>query len=125
MTVQNVLYDYTNMYSYFKKVGEWQWPAFVALPASVLWTPKFELMNCNVDRCSVPYVSSSTASGNRDYGHELLVVNSDGSVEWLTPQRLQTTCDMKFDYFPFDEQRCEASIIQHTSISTLEFRGLV
>lgn len=40
-------------------------------------------------------------------GNTFLVVYSSGSITWIPPRILTTTCKTDLTFFPFDEQECK------------------
>jgi len=58
-----------------------------------IWTPDIEAYNVDTMR----YLSRSNQA----------VVSSDGSVLWVPPYMLTTTCKMDMTWFPFDDQHCD------------------
>ena len=37
----------------------------------------------------------------------LMIVNSDGSVDWSAPLTFTSQCNINVYYYPFDTQRCD------------------
>ncbi|XP_072039463.1 neuronal acetylcholine receptor subunit alpha-7-like [Amphiura filiformis] len=68
-------------------------PLNLAVPASKIWRPDLHLYE-NVDRNFVSL---------KDVG---VFIYPTGTVEWVTPNVLQTSCVIDARLFPFDTQRC-------------------
>ena len=64
--------------------------------------------------CSIPSVQE-------DVSYQPLVpakVYSDGNVSWHYPTILKSTCHLKVDYFPWDQQSCELNFFSWTHDGT-------
>ena len=46
--------------------------------------------------------------------HNPLLVTSQGTVRWLAPVILKSTCKLRVRYFPFDEQFCKLKFVSWT-----------
>ena len=41
---------------------------------------------------------------------DLVVVSNTGSVLWVVPYKIRSTCKIDFTWFPFDDQDCQLKL---------------
>ena len=68
----------------------------LVVPASLFWTPDILLYNTADEKS----VSSS------DVYKAKLQIDENGTVTWMSPVTLKSSCDINVKWFPFDIQKC-------------------
>ena len=77
------------------------WPGHILYPSELVWSPVLRVLNCHGDGCYVRVPSNSSA-----------LIQSDGEVLMKIPKTFESTCNIRFEYFPFDNQTCEVCSIR-------------
>lgn len=80
------------------------WIDEISLFPNDVWVPDTVLLN-NADTYKV---------GKPLGTHNPLLVTSQGTVRWLAPVILKSTCKLRVRYFPFDEQFCKLKFVSWT-----------
>lgn len=83
------------------------WPENIMYPSDLIWSPVLRVLNCHGDACYVRVPSNSSA-----------LLQFDGEVFTKVPKTFESTCDIRLENFPFDNQTCEV-LISLLSAATL------
>ncbi|XP_012560875.2 neuronal acetylcholine receptor subunit alpha-3 isoform X1 [Hydra vulgaris] len=76
--------------------SDWEGISSVTVSSNRIWKPDITLYN-NAD---------AEFQGLDVYGKTKATINNDGSIIWLLPIILRSSCKIDTKYFPFDEQKC-------------------
>ena len=76
------------------------WPGHILYPSELVWSPVLRVLNCHGDGCYVRVPSNSSA-----------LIQADGEVVMKVPKTFESTCNIRFEYFPFDNQTCEVRFV--------------
>ena len=77
-------------------IPHWNWPTKVDISPAKIWLPVYFIHNCPDESCTI-YIDNNT---------ELDILN-DGTISAMIMTVVQSTCHLKLDLFPFDEQSCK------------------
>lgn len=72
----------------------------INVPSNSVWTPSILLMNS----ASNDFVITGDTSSN-------LFVSMFGTVNYIVPRKFSSTCQLDFQYFPFDKQFCTVKFL--------------
>ena len=73
----------------------WAFPDHGEIPATEIWVPSFYLENCMTSDCAV-----------RPTNETLAYVHENGTVQLHLEAKLEASCELSMQNFPFDDQNC-------------------
>lgn len=76
--------------------SDWDLPETILVPAGDLWTPRFQLANCESENCVI-------AAANKTR----VIITNVGTVLLIIEPLVTASCEMDFRLFPFDNQTCK------------------
>lgn len=110
-STMSLVWNDTNWAWITSTASGWALPDTILVPASDLWTPRFQLANCESESCVIVAPNKTR-----------VIITSVGTVILILEPLLKASCEMDLSLFPFDNQTCklEFQMPDHLIVDNVE-----